>query len=46
MKYRFPKLFVFNFGGATYEEMKDLFAQSTRDTQIIFGGTYIHNSKS
>jgi hypothetical protein len=38
---------VFNFGGITYEEAKDLSNLSDKlGVPIISGGTYIHNSKS
>lgn len=41
------KVIVFNFGGATFEEARNLQTLSrTLDVPIILGGTYIHNSKT
>jgi hypothetical protein len=41
------KAIVFTYGGATYEESRDLHNLSKAlDIPIILGGTYIHNSKT
>jgi vacuolar protein sorting-associated protein 45 len=46
-KEKVNKVIVFTYGGATYEEARNLSSLSkTLDIPIIFGGTYIHNSKS
>jgi len=41
------KVIIFNFGGATYEEARNMQTLSkSLDIPIILGGTFIHNSKS
>ncbi len=40
------KVIVFNYGGTTYEEARNISALSkSLDVPIILGGTCIHNSK-
>ena len=36
---------IFNYGGFTFEEARDISKMSTPELQIILGGTCLHNSK-
>eukprot|EP01130_Rhizamoeba_saxonica_P016526 TRINITY_DN7659_c0_g1_i1.p1 TRINITY_DN7659_c0_g1~~TRINITY_DN7659_c0_g1_i1.p1 ORF type:complete len:560 (-),score=113.59 TRINITY_DN7659_c0_g1_i1:63-1742(-) len=47
-KERPQKIILFVFGGITYEEAQEIasFNQGNRNTSVVLGGTFIHNSKT